>query len=139
MNLLNKRAQLIPVRKLPGIPADLDAVGLKSIKWPALMLLLFLILVWWMTNRSMYDMSSDATGIDESIWLLIILSMISYLLLAGLCWWLLQTIWTQLGLPDLQHMVSQFNTLTLCQQLSFFLASFALQLFIAMGCLSAIC
>ncbi|WEK21635.1 MAG: hypothetical protein P0Y49_10855 [Candidatus Pedobacter colombiensis] len=85
-------------------------------------------------------MSSDPTigFIDPNIWLLILLSLISFLMVIGLCWWLLQRFWMRLGLPLLSDMVLQFKKLELWQQLGFYWASFALLLLAAIGVLTAI-
>ncbi|MBB5439649.1 hypothetical protein HDC92_003345 [Pedobacter sp. AK017] len=57
--------------------------------------------------------------IDQSIWLLVLFSMICFMLVTGLCWWLLQRFWLSLGLPALGDMIEQFNSLVLWQKLVF--------------------
>ena len=66
-------------------------------------------------------------------------SLISFMMVAALSWWLLNRFWVSLGLPALGTMVLQFNTLTLWQQLGFFWLSFALLLLAAVLCLIGIC
>ena len=78
-------------------------------------------------------------SLDQNIWLLIILSMICFLTITGLCWWLLQRFWQSLGLPAFSKLVSQFNSLESWQQLGLYLFCFALLLFTAIGSLVAIC
>lgn len=102
-------------------------------------LFLFLLLLWCFAPPLLHSIDETAGTIDQSIWLLILLSLISFLLVTSLCWWLLQRFWSTLGLPLLSDMVSQFKTLPSWQQLGFYWASFALLLVAASVCLSAIC
>ena len=51
--------------------------------------------------------------LDPSIWQLLLLSILSFLGLSALTWWLLQRAWVSLGLPKIQSMVLQFNKLDL--------------------------
>jgi len=75
----------------------------------------------------------------ESIWLLVATSILTFLGLLGLCWWILQKTWFALGLPDVINLIGNFENLELWQQLSFYLAFFALLLSAAVTCLLAIC
>lgn len=104
-----------------------------------ILLFVVLLLLWTLAPVLLQRIDQTAGSIDQSIWLLVILSMISFLLLVALSWWLLHHFWTMLGLPNLSYLVSQFKTLALWQQLSFLWGSFALLLLAAMGCLVAIC
>ena len=97
-----------------------------------------LLLLWWRLPAILQNADGTTGSIDQSIWMLIILALISFLLITALCWWLLRYSWQRLGLLEFQTMVSQFNTLELWQQLSFFLASLALLLAAAVCSLSAI-
>lgn len=109
------------------------------IRWQPLLLFLFLLLLWGSSHLWLHRIDETAAGVDQSIWLLIILSLSTFLLLSALCWWLLQRFWLSAGLPPLKIMVSQFDTLSLWQQLGFYLASFSLLLVAASVCLNAIC
>jgi len=104
-----------------------------------LLLFVVLLLLWSVAPVVLQHFDKTSGSIDQSIWLLVILGMISFLLLVALSWWLLQHFWTMMGLPKLNIMVSQFKTLALWQQLSFLWGSFALLLLAATGCLAAIC
>jgi hypothetical protein len=104
-----------------------------------LLLFIMLLLLWTFAPLGLHHLDESAGSVDQSIWLLILLGMICFLLISALCWWLLQIFWAALGLPNLKWMVLQFNSLELCQQLSFYWASFALLLLVAMGCLCAVC
>ena len=103
-------------------------------------LLLFglLLLLWWRLPAILQNVDGTTGSIDQSIWLLIVLGLISFLLITAMCWWLLRYSWQSLGLPGIDTMVSQFNTLELWQQLSFFWASLALLQAAAICSLSAI-
>ncbi|MBB6503017.1 hypothetical protein [Pedobacter cryoconitis] len=103
------------------------------------LLFIGLLMVWCFAPLWLHKIDETAGNIDQSIWLLVILSLISFMLITGLCWWLLQKFWLAAGLPSFRTMVSQFNTLSLWQQLGFYWASFALLLLVASVCLSAIC
>ncbi|WP_084528522.1 hypothetical protein [Pedobacter caeni] len=103
-------------------------------------LLLLVMLLLWPLGQS-WILSADVTAgyIDPGIWLLVLLSLISFLLVAGLSFWLLERLWLGLGLPVIEVMVLQFKTLDSWKQLSFYWASFVSLLFAAVGCLIAIC
>lgn len=124
------------IMKLPAIAFHAVSIfnGLKHH-----LLFLFLLFLWCFAPPWLRVFDETAGNIDQSIWLLVLLSLISFLLVVGLCWWLLQRVWQLIGLPLFSDMVSQFNTLLLWQQLSFYWASFALLLLAASVCLAAIC
>ncbi|WP_442591914.1 hypothetical protein ACSBL2_11870 [Pedobacter sp. AW31-3R] len=103
------------------------------------LLFIFLLLTWCFLPQWLHRIDETAGNIDQSIWLLILLSLITFLLICGLCWWLMQQFWLVLQLPPIEMMVSQFKVLPIWQQLSFYYASFALFLAAALGCLIAIC
>jgi len=77
--------------------------------------------------------------IDPVIWPLILLSLVCFLGLVGLCWLLMRWFWGMMGLPGFGSMVLQFKSMELWMQLGFYWASFALLVLAAVGCLSAIC
>lgn len=105
----------------------------------AIMLFGLLLLLWISGNHWMQILYPLSGSLDQNIWLLIILSMICFLMIIAVCWWLLQRFWLSMGLPACAHLVSQFKSLELWQQLGFFLFCFALLLFTAVGSLVAIC
>jgi hypothetical protein len=104
-----------------------------------IMLFGLLLLLWISGNHWMQTAYPLSGSLDPNIWLLIILSLICFLAITGICWWLLQRFWLALGLPEFTRMVSQFKSLPLWQQLGFFLSCFALLLLTAVGSLVAIC
>jgi len=123
---------------LPKIPATPGAAGLKKQIKPVL-LFLALLLVWFICPILIHQADPQADIAPQSIWMLVILSLIVFLLILALCWWLLQHYWGQLGLPDLQHILSQFKTLSSWQQIIFFWVSFVSLLLAAEVCLLSIC
>lgn len=110
-------------------------------RWPGYtgyILLGILLLLWPLVRQLLMHSDPMAGYIDQSIWLLVLFSMICFMLVTGLCWWLLQRFWLSLGLPALGDMVEQFNSLVLWQKLGFYWASFGLLLLAAVGALAAI-
>lgn len=100
-------------------------------------MIIFLFL--WPIAQHLVSSGDPSVGfIDPNIWLLILLSLICFMVITGLCWWLLHRFWLSLSLPDMGNMVSQFKTLKSWHQLSFLWASFALLLLTMLGVLSAI-
>jgi hypothetical protein len=99
-----------------------------------------LLLLLWLKGNLWLQNDPTAAPIDsQNLYLLIILSMICFLGILGLCWWLFQTFWSSFGLPPFNSLVLHFKTLELWQQLGFAWAYFALLLLAAIGCLMAIC
>lgn len=109
------------------------------IRWERELLFLILLLLWYFVPSWLHLVDETVGSVDQSIWLLILLSLISFLLLSALVWWLLKKSWARLKLPSIGLMVSHFNNLTPWQQLSFYWASYALLLLAALGCMIAIC
>ena len=103
------------------------------------LLFVLLLLCWFFLPGLLHQIDETAGNVDQSIWLLVVLSLIGFMLICGLCWWMLKYFWMILELPSIDKMVSQVKFLPLGQQLSFYYASFALLLLAAMGCLLAIC
>jgi hypothetical protein len=98
-----------------------------------------LLLLWISGNHWMQIVYPLSGSLDQNIWLLIILSLMCFLGVIGLCWWLLHRFWLSMELPAFTLMISQFKSLELWQQLGFYLFCFALLLFTAVGTLVAIC
>ena len=117
---------------------EVSAVISRPKKYTGILLFGLLLLLWPFFQRMM--MWSDPTigFVDPNIWLLLLMSLITFLGITGLCWWLLQQFWTSMGLPGPGIMVLQFKALSLWEQLRFYLASFALLLLAAVGVVSAI-
>jgi len=102
-------------------------------------LLFGLLLLLWPLLQQQLSQADETIGyIDPNIWLLILLSLISFMILTGMSWWLLHQFWTSLGLPELGTMVLQFNNLALWQQLGFYWLAFVSLLLAAVGVLTAV-
>ncbi|MBB2149916.1 hypothetical protein [Pedobacter gandavensis] len=115
-------------------------IKLPVFRWEEPAGVFILLMILWTFGPIVLRGMDDTTGsIDQSIWLLVLLSLISFLLIIGLSWWILNRFWAAIALPPISLMVSQFNTLLLWQQVRFFLASFGLLLLVATGCLIAVC
>ncbi|WP_083252188.1 hypothetical protein [Pedobacter steynii] len=131
-----KTIKLSDSKELAGTPL----FKLRPFKWAEPIAIFSILLSIWTFSPVLLRFADDTAGnIDQSIWLLIVLSLMSFLLITGLSWWILQRFWFMSGLPSILSMVSQFNTLLLWQQISFFLASFALLLMSSTGVLIALC
>lgn len=103
------------------------------------LLLIALLLFWPFGQQLMMDLDVNAGYIDPGIWLLLLLSIIAFLILVGLSYWMLQCLWKGLGLPEIDIMVLQFRKIELWQQLGLLWACFVSLLFAGVGCLIAIC
>ena len=108
-------------------------------KWETELLFLLLLLIWCLAPSWLHILDQTTGSVDQSIWLLILISLITFLLILALVWWLLQKSWSRLKLPSIHLILSQFNRLTTCQQLGFYWATYALLLLAALGCLIALC
>jgi len=100
---------------------------------------MLLLATWVFAPGWLRQIDGTVGSIDQSIWLLVVLSLISFMLVIAICWWLLKRFWLMSGLPPISMMVLQFNTLQLWQQLGLYWLSFALLLLAALGSLVAIC
>lgn len=125
--------------KLPVSPDLLSTFIAVLNRLQPIVLFVVLLVIWCFGPSWLRGVDETIGNVDQSIWLLVVLSLISFLLVCTICWWLLQHFWMLLDLPHLDYMVSQFNTLPLWQQLGFYWVSFASLLAAALGCLIAIC
>jgi len=135
-------ANVIKMPKNKGISYLMNRIAKTSSRifsiYEPRLLFLFLLIAW-STMPQWLEMETEAGSINGSIWLLIVISLITFLIVCALSFWLIQQFWSRLGLPQIEHMVSQFNTLTSWQQLSLFSLYFVSVLLAALGCLIAIC
>lgn len=115
-----------------------EFLGGNSIRFRNYLLVAILILIWPIAQYAVTSMDATIGFIDPNIWLLFFLSLICFMVLTGLCWWLLQRFWMSLGLPAIGNMVVQFKELCVWQQLGFYWASFVSLLLAAVGVLGAI-
>lgn len=99
---------------------------------------IILMLIWYSVPKVFAIFDSTIGTIDQSIWMLVVLSFICSLMTVGLSWFLLKWTWSSLGLPVLRVMVLQFKDLELWIQLGFFFASFCLLVLAGTGALIAV-
>ena len=113
---------------------DVDVEVIKAV-------LLFVILVLlWPVLQQVVILGDPTMGpVDPNLLVLILISLICFLGLVGLCWWLVRKVLVVYGLPEIGDLVLQFDELVLWEKLRLYLASFALLLLAAVGCLMAIC
>jgi len=101
-------------------------------------LFISLILLWGFGPLCLQILDDTAGSVDQSVWLVVVLGLICFMLVASICWWLLEHFWKQMGMVPVTLLVLRFNTLTLWQQVIFYWASYALLVFTAIGCLAVI-
>ena len=94
---------------------------------------------WKMMQQTSWNTDLTMGYVDPSIWLLVLIALICYIIMIGLSAWIMIRLWTIVGLPAPQKIISQFNYLESCQKLKFLLAAYALLLLSGVGCLVAIC
>jgi hypothetical protein len=116
----------------------LKPTNLKFSQHPGLYGIFCSLLLLWFVLPQLFN-NPFLGAIDPNIWLLIVLSIICFLALTALCWWILEIFWKGLQLPSFYSLMFNFKLLTPWFQLGFYWASFALLLLAAVGCLIAIC
>lgn len=117
---------------------NLEVAPMRSTPYAGLVLGLLLLL--WPLLQRVIQFGDETVGyLDPNIWLLILLSFITFLMMVSWVWWFLYRYWVTFGLPTVRNMVLEFNELELWQQLGFFYLWFALLLMAGVGCLIAIC
>jgi hypothetical protein len=99
---------------------------------------LILVLSWFFLQRVIQSGDVSVGVIDPSIWMLVLLSLICFVTVTGISYWMLKRFAVVMGLPTMGNLIVQFNSLEIWQQLSFYWASFALLLLAGVGSLSAI-
>ena len=115
--------------------ADLQ-IRASNLYFPTL--LIALLLLWPLAQRFIAYQDPSAGAMDPNIWLLLLFSLICFLLLLGLCLWLLQLLLRSAGLSNLFQILSQLKNQSPWQQIQCYLASFIALLLAAVGVLSAI-
>jgi len=99
---------------------------------------IILILSWITLQRLLQSGDVSVAIIDPSIWLLVLLSLICFVTVTGISFWMLKRFAVVMGLPTVGNLIVHFNSLEIWQQLGFYWASFALLLLAGVGSLSAI-
>jgi hypothetical protein len=82
--------------------------SLKNLAWRPVMIMIepyligLILVMLWYTAPVLFELpAGNSTEITQSISLMVLLALISFLLVLGLCWWLLQRFWMVMGLPGL--------------------------------------
>jgi len=76
--------------------------------------------------------------VTDGLGQLVLLSLICFLGMVFLSWWLLSRFWLVFNLPSLGGMVSRFNEMDLWRQLGFYWLCYVSLLLAAVGCLIAV-
>ena len=100
-------------------------------------LMLVLMLLWGLVTN-FFSSPEFSAGINQSVPIMIVIALITFLILLYLCWWLLERFWQRVGLPGIEMMVVQFKELKSWMQLGFYWLSLLLLLLIALGCLAVV-
>jgi hypothetical protein len=100
--------------------------------------LMGILLVLWVVVTLFFSSPEMSAGINQSIPLLVVLGLITYLILLEISWWLFKRFWDRMGCPPINGLVLKFKDLQEWQQLSFLWASYALLLLAGAICLAAI-
>lgn len=106
--------------------------------WRMVVLFVILVLMWPMVQQQLFRFDATVGYVDPSIMVLVVISLICFLLVLGLCWWLLQRFLLVFGLPGFGSLVLRFNELKVCVQLGFYFGVYALLLLAGVGCFVAV-
>lgn len=127
------------MKVLRSIPIAVRSSYFNVHNWQPFLLLNLLVGIWIVSSAFLHRIDPTMGVMDQTIWLLILISLIGFLLIVALSWWLLNQFLMIIGLPLLSSMVSQFYDLSLWQQFVFYLASFGILLLSGAMCFIAIC
>lgn len=71
--------------------------------------LLVVLMVLWGLMTEFWSSPEMTAGINESVPLMVILALISFLILLELVWWLLNRFWNRVGLPGIEVLVIYYR------------------------------
>lgn len=108
-------------------------LGDGPIFFATLLLTLYVASFWWLPQWQ-----PNFVSIDPSIWQLVLLAFVAFLLLLPLCWGILTYTVQCIGLPTLTLLFVQFKLLTLWQQFLLYWLSFFSLVFLALLSLMAV-
>ena len=69
--------------------------------------LMAVLLLLWSIITNVFSIPEISTGINMSVPIMIVISMIAFLILLYLSWWLLERLWQRVGLPAIGSLVLQ--------------------------------
>lgn len=100
-------------------------------------LMLVLLALWGIVTK-VFSSPEMSAGINQSVPIMIVIALITFLILLYLCWWLLDRYWQRVGLPGIEILVLQFKRIRAWEQLGFYWLCFALLLLAGLGCLAVV-
>ena len=106
--------------------------------WKVVVLFVILVLLWPMVQQLLFRFDVTSGYVDLSILVLVVISLICFLGLIGLCWWLFNRFLLVFELPGFGSLVLRFNELELWVQLGFYFGVYALLLLAGVGCFVAV-
>jgi len=102
------------VLKYPRYGGIMPLLKISPLRFTPTLLLIMLLVTWMIYPLWFHSNDPTAGYIEQNTWLLLVLSLITFLLVTQLCWWLLKQFWTMAGLPDIKKLILKFNHLTSC-------------------------
>jgi len=100
--------------------------------------LMGILLLLWVTVTLWFSSPEMSAGINQSVPLMVVLGLITYLLLIEISVWLLNRFLLRMGCPPIAEILLKLKELAEWQQLIFLWACYALVLLAGAICLSAI-
>ncbi|WP_316812618.1 hypothetical protein [Pedobacter heparinus] len=100
--------------------------------------LMIVLMLLWSIITHVFSSPEFSAGINQSVPIMIVIGLMTFLILLYLAYWLLERYWQRVGLPGIGSMVLQYKDLKIWQQLGFYWLSFALLLFLGLGCLAVV-
>lgn len=73
----------------------------RLLDWQPLMILILLLAIWFYTTSWLQYRDPASAEMSQNIWLMVVLSLIAFLIIMGLCLWLLYLFWLKAQLPPL--------------------------------------
>jgi hypothetical protein len=100
--------------------------------------LMGVLLVIWVIISLLFSSPELSSGINQSVPLMVVLALITYLILMEMSLWLLNSFLIRMGCPPIDKIVLKFKDLEEWKQLIFLWACYALVLLAGAVCLAAI-
>jgi hypothetical protein len=100
--------------------------------------LMIVLMLLWSIVTNLFSSPEFSAGINQSVPIMIVISLITFLILLCISYWLLERFWQRVGLPGIGSMVLQYKKMQAWQKLGFYWLSFALLLLTGVMCLAAI-
>ena len=78
--------------------------------------LMIVLMLLWSAVTNLFSSPEFSAGINQSVPIMIVISLITFLILLYLSWWLLERLWERIGLPGIGNMVLHFKKIRIWQQ-----------------------